>query len=906
MALSAGTRLGPYEVVVSIGAGGMGEVYRARDTRLGRDVAVKVLPIGSIGDAQAEARFDREAKAIAALNHPNICALYDVGRHDDRSFLVMELLDGETLHHRLARGPFDVGVLVDHAIALADALDAAHARGVLHRDLKPANLFLTSRGQIKILDFGLTKAIEASDDVTHTAGDQQTGAGMALGTVGYMSPEQLRGERVDARSDIFALGAVLYEMATGQHAFQGTTGAVVSAAILGEQPVAPRARRADLPARLEETILTALEKDRDVRCQSAAELRAELRRIKRDLPSDDGARAPTDPAAVAVSSDTQIIVGLVERHRLAIGLTLGAVAVATAAGIWSARHGGSAPIPAAPASPLQIQPLTFAGNASLGALSPDGRFVAYVRREGAEFSLWVRQLATQSDVAIVPVTPGRRFIGLAVTPDGNYVDFVATKATAATTASAGPAVLTTPDLWRVPFLGGTPPRRLVSDVWSGTGWAPDGRHMAFIRLKQSNELGAAEDSVIIADPEGANERVVATRHNPVRFLQAYFITLPIARPSWSIDGRSLLVMGVSRLPDRQGRTHELVVIDVASGSETRTVPIEQFSFLDAAWIDESHVLANGFMPGKLPAVGLVDLTTGLLTPRTQNLTSFLGVSLTTDRQAAVTTRVDPRSSIWIGDARGAAMTEIVAESPATPGSAALDGAGGVVYQAATATGTGIYTIRPGQHTPVLVVDNATAPKVTADGQTIVFRRMSGTTGLYRANADGSGLALLADGDAASPLLLGDNETVLFASNRSGIQAMWSVSLSGGPAREILHRFVGASSLVLSPDGRRVLFRAGVVNGRSTAMVCDLPGCVNPREFAAGWGVWTPDGRGLAYVDNADPKNIWVRPTDGGVPHPLTRFTDRDIVDFTWSPDGARLAVTRGTSPGDVVLIKGFR
>ncbi len=208
MSLTPGTRLGPYEVVSAIGAGGMGEVYRAKDTRLDRDVAVKVLPAGSVDNAQAEARFDREAKAIAGLSHPHICALFDVGRlrvddasagHGrDLSFLVMELLEGETLHQRLARGPLDVGVLVDHAINLADALDSAHARSMLHRDLKPANLFLTSRGQIKSLDFGLAKALalegaSATADATHLAEGPLTGDGTAVGTMGYLSPEQLLG-----------------------------------------------------------------------------------------------------------------------------------------------------------------------------------------------------------------------------------------------------------------------------------------------------------------------------------------------------------------------------------------------------------------------------------------------------------------------------------------------------------------------------------------------------------------------------------------------------------------------------------------------------------------------------------------------------------------------------------------
>jgi serine/threonine protein kinase/Tol biopolymer transport system component len=927
MPLTAGTRLGPYEIISAIGAGGMGEVYRAKDTRLDRDVAIKVLPAKSVGDEQAEARFDREARAIAALSHPNICSLFDVGRHDTQSFLVMELLEGETLHQRLARGPLEIGALVDHAINLADALDTAHARGMLHRDLKPANLFLTSRGQIKILDFGLTKAIETPDEATRVADDLLTGAGTAVGTMGYMSPEQLRGETIDARSDLFALGVVLYEMATGQRAFQGSTGAVVSHAILGEHPVAPRTIRPDLPIKLEEAILEALEKDRDVRCQSAAALRADLKRIKRDLPMNvprpatspaasveqPAASAPmsmpgpastqapfapataTTPASVVAqpaSSDTQLVVGLVKRHRLAVLLAIVGVAGAIAAGVWFATHGTPATPPASPAAALQIQPLTFTGNTGLGALSPDGKFVAYLRREGRDlaFALWVRQLTTQSDVQIVPNVQGRAYHGLVVTPDGSYVDFVATE-----------KGVTQPDLWRVPFLGGAP-RRIVTGVWSATGWAPDGQHMAFIRTKP----GANEDSLVIADADGTNERVALTRRSPTRFMSTYSVGNRIARPSWSIDGRSLLVLGSSSLPERQGRSAELVVIDVAAGTETRTVPLEKLSVIDAAWLDDRHALVNGSMPGNSPVLYRADLTTGALAPVTPDLTQFFGVSLTADRLAVVTTRFDEPSSIWIGDGAGEGMTEIVPESPANFGGVSLDRAGGLVYQAATTKGHGVFAVGPGQRTPSLVVDNAGDPKITGDGKTIVFQ-VPGKPGVYRVNADGTGLTPLVEGSASHAIILPDDRTVVYLSSRSGIQSLWSVPLSGGPARELLHRFVANNdSFGASQDGRLLKFGAGVVDGRSVYMVCDLPDCTNPRDFTGRRGQWTPDGRGIAFSDSTDPKNIWVQPIDGGAPRPLTKFTDKAVQAFAWSPDGKRLVITRGMLVADMVLIKGIR
>jgi hypothetical protein len=306
MPASPGTRFGPYEIVKPIGAGGMGEVYEARDTRLDRPVAIKVLPPQLAADAGARARFDREAKAIAALNHPNICALHDIGDADGHGFLVMERLEGETLQQRLQRGPLDIEQTIEHGIALADALDAAHGRGLIHRDLKPANVFITTRGVVKILDFGLAKSVLESDaDVTRSVNQSLTSTGTTLGTVAYMSPEQLRGEPLDVRTDLFSLGLVLYEMATGERAFGGSTVVVAAAGILSQQPPAPRVLRPDLPEGLEWSILKALEKDRALRYQSASELRADLMDVKRGAvlahrsPGEGGpAFTPAAPATV--------------------------------------------------------------------------------------------------------------------------------------------------------------------------------------------------------------------------------------------------------------------------------------------------------------------------------------------------------------------------------------------------------------------------------------------------------------------------------------------------------------------------------------------------------------------------------------------------------------------------------
>jgi eukaryotic-like serine/threonine-protein kinase len=330
--LQSGARLGPYGIVGIIGAGGMGEVYRARDTRLERDVAIKVLPAQLIDTAQARDRFQREARAVAALQHPNICTIHDVGAiGDGHAYLVMELLQGETLQQRLARGRLDVAALIDIGITLADALDAAHRAGIVHRDIKPGNIFLTPYGP-KILDFGLAKATpdtaaDASLQATRTAVASLTDPGSTVGTVAYMSPEQLRGEEADARSDLFALGLVLYEMATGHPAFSGATSAVISAAILHEPARPPRQIRPELSARLEDIVQKAIEKDRNLRYQHASEMRADLQRAKRDSEPARVAAVIAPPASAPR-----------RRWPIVAALAIGAAAIAGGAATYFRTH----------------------------------------------------------------------------------------------------------------------------------------------------------------------------------------------------------------------------------------------------------------------------------------------------------------------------------------------------------------------------------------------------------------------------------------------------------------------------------------------------------------------------------------------------------------------------------------
>jgi Tol biopolymer transport system component len=868
-----------------------------------------VLRAGTTSPQAAE-RFEREAKAIAALNHPNICSIYDVGT-SPMPFLVMELLDGESLHERLSRGPFDVATLVDTGLALADALAAAHARGIVHRDLKPANIVLTPHGP-KILDFGLARVVEGttSPDVGATAGptlpvaSPLTDAGVAVGTVAYMSPEQLRGETLDARTDIFSLGLVLYEMATGQRAFAGGTSAVVSAAILHEQPRAPRSLRPDLPARLDQAILTALEKDSDTRTQTATELRAELKRLKRELvgtrtsasvrsvqaaPFDDNndSREAAPVSAVAApppgSSDTQLIAGVIGRHRRALA---GAAAVVLVGVAWFLnRQAVTDPSreTALSIADLEVVQLTTTGTAGAPAISPDGAYVAYVESGGGAASLRVRQVATGSNVEIVPPTPGVVLAGTSFTPDGVFVDYL---------RHVPPAP---PELWRVPTLGGQA-QRLSGDIASQAGWSPDGRQMAYIRQPA---LGRSE--LVIAKHDAGAPRVVAARDAPLRYPSPVYNSA--YGPAWSPDGSTIALVG-ARL-DEGVEIGQVVFVEVATGTE-RTVAGGPPAAFALAWLDDETLLFS--MIDKLSALAqlwTLSYPVGEFRRLSNDTNQYIGLSLAAGRGEAVTSRNEASFGIWTSEGGGAWSQRVPTSLAKTNLGFRVQWIGDdLLFVPGTGSGMGVARWRASTGTAEMLAPSGGNPTVSRDGSTIVYYDYD-TREQWRMDGRGGNRVLLGRG-ADDLSITRDGRQVVVADVASAIVKLLPTD-GTGIAREVTRGRVRGRAEV-SLDGQRVAFDAFDEQDRPIIAVCDLSDCsVRQTLPPRGTWHWTTDGKALAYIDDLT-SNLWIQSVDGGAPTQLTAFPDDglEIWDFSWSADGERLAVARGRISRNIVLFRGLR
>ena len=888
--LVIGQTVSHYRIVDKLGSGGMGVVWKAEDATLGRMAALKFLSSDLAGDAQALDRFMREARSAAALNHPNICSVYEVGEHNGAPFICMELMEGETLRDRLERKRVSPMQLLDWAYQAADALDAAHARGIIHRDIKPANLFITTRGVLKVLDFGLAKfaapnkavAAATGAEPTLSTNGQLTSPGTAMGTVSYMSPEQATGEELDPRADLFSLGVVMYEMATGTLPFTGNTSAAIFGAILHSAPVSPVELNPEVPAELVRIISKTLEKDRDTRYQSAAELRADLKRLKRETESG---RAATAPALTAATASTPARRST--RWPFVAAIILGALAVAAALAYVIVTRSSRTRAPALTLQNMQIAPLTNSGNARLAAISPDGRYVVHVHEEAGRQSLWLRQVATSSNVVIVPAAEVG-YVGVTFSPDGNYVYYVVREKHQPFN-----------DLYVLPVLGGTA-RKVIHDVDSAVAFSPDGKSLTFWRQVSAT----LRSNLLVANQDGSNERTVASVSSPEQMQ---------GQPGWSPDGGTIAV-GVTRFSPVYHV--EIAGFPVGGGSPRPLSPKFFYNMNQLAWLpDSSGLVATAAEPASLTTAQLwvVTVPGGDTRRLTNDLNNYESASLTGDASRLVTVQRETEAHIWVGPARGSKGATPFARS-ASRDDGTMDP--GIVWTAdnrvvftslqapnvelwiSDPDGSNAHSLTPGFHICMY-------PAISPDGRTVFFTSdKDDAISIWRVDIDGGNLRRVTPGKFETlPAVSPDGRWLLYRTLKGSQTLLMKMPVDGGESVKIAGGAVGGYSV--SRDGRWLAYqtlRQQPVRLQMTLVPWEGGGPEKLIAFPNRSFSWTPDGKALAYLDTKEGvTNVWEQPIEGGSPRQVTDFTSELIFSYAWSRDGLKLAVSRGNRRSDVTL-----
>ncbi len=887
-------------------------VYEAEDTKLGRRVALKFLPPEADHDTTALERFLREARSASSLNHPGICTIHAIEENDNRTFIAMELLEGQALDKVLASGPLPIPRAIEIGIQLADALDAAHKKGIVHRDIKPANIFVTERSAVKILDFGLAKLLrDKSDEFDgETIGVDTallTSPGMAVGTISYMSPEQARGEEIDGRSDLFSLGAVLYQMVTGKPAFPGTTSAVVFDNILHNAPIAPVTLNPAVPAELERILNKALEKDRDVRYQVAAEMRADLKRLQRESDSGrtpaassasrgaasagaahaPGSGAPVELAAqpAAMKSSGSVLVEVARRNKIGAAFTVAVVLAVTAAaafGIYSLLHKP----PHLPFEHFSMENLTSNGHVSLATLSPDGRYLLHVRDEEGLQSLWLRHIATGSNTQVI-APAATRYQGLTFSPDANFIYFV----------RRDEAEHTIAQLYSAPMLGGTP-RLLVKDVDSPITFSPDGKRFAYVREHHDTP----NFDLFLVNSDGSPDRTLFSN---------VLLSTDSAVPVWLPDGKTIVIPIVQTA---RGSLGGLLAIDVDSGKREEKEVVSSRVYYEPAWLPGAGGLVATSIGGSLQSfyrqLGVLSYPAGEFRVLTTDTNDYYAPSASADGKSIAATQ---RHFVYQLGVSPAAKPDELKPIPLmsrqqiwqwnwmNEGKLLIPQNGALLsVDAAT-----------GDQATVVPDTKGAADQAVMCGGSIVYRLISTSAGnavnLWKAGTSGTGAVQLTTGrNERNPQCSPDGKWVYFVEVREN-QALKRVPIEGGTPE--LVRDEPSDGYVLSPDGKTIAqLDVRELDHKLVLNIFDIADKKltyrNIDERASDPIGFSSDGKGIVYnVRQHGVDNLWLQPLDGSAFRQITHFTSERISRFKFSPDASQLAIERGHNESDAVLLR---